>query len=98
MKPQAYQAPTRVYVKVNSDFDATGAVTPKAIIWADGRVFRIDSIRDFRPAASLEEGRRGDCYTVIIQGEEKRLFFERSSLPGGGRLGRWWVERTARSM
>ena len=90
--------PDRVYVRVTSDFDPTGYMLPCTITWPDGRVFRIDSIRDFRPAASLEEGRRGDCYTVIIQGEEKRLFFERSSLPGGGRLGRWWVERAARSM
>ena len=48
MKPQRTRPPTRVYVKVNSDFDSTGAVTPKAIIWSDGRIFKIDSVRDFR--------------------------------------------------
>ena len=37
MTPQQHRPPTRVYVKVNSDFDSTGAVTPKAIIWSDGR-------------------------------------------------------------
>ena len=85
-------SPERIYVKVNSDFDATGAVTPKAIIWKDGRIFRIDAVRDFRPASSLQQGRHGDCYTVIIRGEERRLFFERTSADEKSRLGRWWVE------
>ena len=92
MKSQRCQPPTRVYVKVNSIFDPTGAVTPKAIIWADGRVFKIDTIRDFRPASTLGDGRTGDCYTVVIQGEEKQLFFERTNIMYGGRVGRWWVE------
>ena len=84
--------PKRVYVKVNSDFDATGTVTPRAIIWEDGRSFKIESIRDYRPASVMENGRHGDCYTVIIHGEERHLFFERTSLTFGSRLGRWWVE------
>lgn len=82
----------RVYVKVNSVFDATGAMTPQAIIWSDGRVFNIDSVRDFRPASTIASGRVGDCYTVIIHGEEKQLFFERVSGLYGSRVGRWWVE------
>ena len=92
MNAQRCQAPRRIYVKVNSDFDATGAVTPKAIIWSDGRIFKIDAVRDFRPASALESGRAGDCYTVMIRGEEKLLFFERTKLMFGSRLGRWWVE------
>ena len=28
----------RVYVKVNSDFDATGYMLPRTIIWTDGRL------------------------------------------------------------
>ena len=80
-------------MKVNSDFDSTGAVTPKAIIWSDGRIFRIDSVRDFRPASTLGESRSGDCYTVLIRGEERQLFFERTSTLFGSRLGRWWVEQ-----
>ena len=71
MTPQQHRPPTRVYVKVNSDFDSTGSVTPRAIIWSDGRVFKIDSVRDFRPASALGESRRGDCYTVLIRGEER---------------------------
>ena len=36
----------RVYVKVNSDFDATGYMQPRSITWADGRTFKIDAIKD----------------------------------------------------
>ena len=93
MTLQQHRPPTRVYVKVNSDFDSTGAVTPKAIIWSDGRIFKIDSVRDFRPASTLGERRSGDCYTVLIRGEERQLFFERTSALFGSRLGRWWVEQ-----
>ena len=82
----------RVYVKVNSDFDAAGAMMPKAIIWSDGRTFKIDAVRDFRPASTLEKSRSGDCCTVLIHGEEKHLFFERTSALFGSRFGRWWVE------
>ena len=92
MSAQRGPQPKRIYVKVNSDFDATGAVTPRAIVWADGRIFKIDSVRDFRPAAELENGHAGDCYTVMIHGEERQLFFERTRAMYGGRLGRWWVE------
>ena len=78
----------RVYVKVNSDFDSVGSVTPRAIIWRDGRVFKIDAVRDFRPASTLSRGHVGDCYTVIIKGEEKHLFFERTNPMEKSRLGR----------
>ena len=38
-KRRAAQRPTpqRVYVKVTSEFDATGYMQPRAITWADGR-------------------------------------------------------------
>lgn len=50
-KRRAAQRPTpqRVYVKVTSEFDATGYMQPRAITWADGRTFAIDAVRDFRP-------------------------------------------------
>lgn len=87
--------PRRVYVKVNSDFDATGSVTPRSIIWDDGRIFKIDAVRDYRPASTLGRGCVGSCYTVIIRGEERQLFFEKTNDYYANRVGRWWVERTA---
>ena len=81
----------KIYVQVNSDFDQTGMVTPRSITWKDGREFVIEEIEDFRPASTLVPGRTGDCYTVIIRGERKYLFFKRN-LMQDHRVGRWWVE------
>lgn len=83
----------RIYVKVNSDFDSTGYMRPRAITWSDGRTFKIDTVKDFRPASTLGSGRGGDCYTVVICGEEKYLFFEKTSDLFASRVGRWFVER-----
>ncbi len=84
----------RVYVKVNTDFDSTGYMMPRSIIWSDGRVFTIDAVRDFRPASALEKGRSGDCYTVVIRGEERLLFFEKTCELFASRVGRWFVEKS----
>lgn len=82
----------KVYVKVNTDFDSTGYMQPRSIVWSDGRVFRIDEVRDFRPAASLEKNHSGDCYTIVIRGVERFLFFEKTSEYFASRVGRWFVE------
>ena len=34
-----------------------------------------------------------DCYTVVIQGEEKHLFFEKTGNLFTARTGRWYVEK-----
>jgi hypothetical protein len=87
------QTVEKVYVKVNSDFDATGYMVPRTITWADGRIFTIDEVKDFRPASKLVRGHSGDCYTVMIRGEEKFLFFEKTSDLFAARCGRWFVEK-----
>ena len=85
----------RVYVKANSDFDSTGYMQPKSITWADGRTFPIDAVRDFRPAGTANNNFSGDCFTVLIQGQEKHLFFEHIDRRFSGRIGRWFVEKIA---
>ena len=77
----------KVYVKVDTSFDQTGEMMPKSITWTDGRVFPIDRVENYRPASTLEPGRIGDCYTVIIKGERKYLFFQRN-LMRDHRIGR----------
>ena len=42
--------PERIFVTVTSVFDSTGYMHPREIIWEDGRVFKIESSKDFRPA------------------------------------------------
>lgn len=76
----------RIYVKVNSDFDSTGYMQPKTITWDDGRTFTIEKVKDFRPADLAD--RTGDCYTVVIHGQEKHLFFERTDSLFSARFGR----------
>ncbi len=85
----------KIYVKVNSDFDPTGYMQPRAITWNDGRTFQIEQVKDFRPAVESEKRRKSDCYTVMIRGEEKHLFFERTDPIFASRFGRWFVERPA---
>ena len=85
----------RVYVKVNSDFDSTGYMQPKSITWADGRTFPIDAVRDFRPAGTANNNFSGDYFTVLIQGQEKHLFFEHIDRRFSGRIGRWFVKKIA---
>ena len=82
----------RVYVKVNSDFDATGYMQPRSITWSDGRTFQIEAVKDFRPAACYRQGAEGSCYTVMIRGEEKHLFFEWTTSAFASRVARWYVE------
>lgn len=83
----------KVYVKVDSTFDPTGFMQPTSITWSDGRTFPIETVRDFRPAGTADNGYSGDCFTVLIQGQEKHLFFEHLDSRFNGRLGRWFVER-----
>ena len=51
----------------------------------------IGSVRDFRPASTIAD-LPGDCYTVIIKGQERHLFFERADRMFPSRFGRWFVE------
>ncbi len=85
----------RIYVTVTSTFDPTGYMQPTTITWADGRTFQIDSVTDFRPAGTMGLSIPGDCYTVVVCGQQKHLFFEHTDGRFQGRPGRWFVERTA---
>ena len=82
----------RVYVKVNSDLDATGYIQPRSITWADGRTFQIEAVKDYRPAACYRQGAEGSCYTVMIKGQERHLFFEWTNSSFASRVARWYVE------
>ena len=56
----------RVYVKVDACFDNTGFMQPRIITWPDGRVFAVDSVKDFRPASTVGVSLSGDCYTCLL--------------------------------
>ena len=71
------------YVEVVASFDETGAVTPLAIKWGDGRSFTIDYVKEARRATSLKVGGTGIRYLVTICGQDTYLFYENP---------RWFVE------
>ena len=83
----------RIYVKVSADFDCSGGLHPRSIIWRDGRVFNIDDVTDFYPGYTANYC--GDRYTIVIHGETRYLFFERNDEMVAARVGRWFVERVA---
>ena len=83
----------KVYVNVLASFDTNGRLRPLALLWEDGRKYRIDQVLDVRSAASLRAGGQGDRYTIRVGSRESFLFFERSPAVAGVELGRWFVER-----
>ena len=83
----------KVYVPVKVSFDADGNILPTEITWEDGRKYRIDRVTKIRQAAAMRSGGQGDRYTVMINGRESYLYFERSADLTGPNLGRWFVER-----
>ena len=83
---------SRIYVKIRADFDENGIMLPRLIIWEDGRKFPIDRVSDIRQAASMKSGGQGDRYTIILCGETRYLFFERSANSKGNIIGRWFIE------
>ena len=83
----------RFYVKVISEFDSTGYMFFLFIIWVDGCNFAIEKVRDFRPAKTESCTRSVDCFTVLIHGQVKFLFFEHADPLLKGTFGRWYVEK-----
>ena len=82
----------RQYVKVRVDFNDEGTMLPRSILWADGREYPIDRVKDIRSAPAQKAGGQGDRYTVMIAGQERFLFFEHNADYGNERVGRWFVE------
>lgn len=83
----------KVYVAVTVTMDEEGRMLPKMLVWEDGRKYLIDKVTDIRQAAAMKAGGQGDRYTVIINGQQSHLFFERSTNLSGNVIGRWFVER-----
>lgn len=83
----------KVYVEVTAEFDEDGRMLPKLIKWEDGTKYIVDKVTDIRQAAAMRAGGQGDRYTVLIDGKQSYLFFERSTNLTGNVIGRWFVER-----
>lgn len=74
----------KTYINVFALFDSLGQITPRAIVWTDGRRFAIDRIFSVDRRASLRSGGAGLRYHVEIAGQERYLYLEET---------RWFVEQ-----
>ena len=83
----------KVYVEVKVDFRQDGIMLPRKITWEDGREYEIDRVVDIRQAAAMKAGGQGDRYTIMVNGHQSYLFFERNASLSGNNIGRWFVER-----
>lgn len=83
----------KAYVRVNLDTDEDGIMLPRKLTWEDGIQYEIDRVLDIRPAYAARAGGQGDRYTVMVHGQIRYLFFERSTNLTGNVIGRWFVER-----
>ncbi|NLC72225.1 MAG: hypothetical protein GX684_00410 [Ruminococcaceae bacterium] len=84
------------YVEVRAAFREDGLIIPTEIIWEDGARYEIDRVARLQRAHSRKVGGQGDRYTVIINGQERYLFFERNPDIAGSNIGRWFVESICR--
>ena len=93
-KPPADAKPKRkrrTYVDVIAEFDLVGTLHPEAIKWKDGRIFRIDTAKEYRVAPLIELANTGR-FTVVIHGEVRHLFIELMPERFPVHFGRWYVE------
>ena len=73
----------KMYVSVNIDVDADGAICPRFIRWENGAIFPIDQVIYKCRAASRCVPGGGIRYTVVINGQKSYLFQEGT---------KWFVE------
>lgn len=84
----------KVYVRVTSVTETDGRMIPKCLYWEDGQKYRIDKVTDIRQAASTKAGGCGSRYTILVNGKQTYLFFERNAtIADDSIIGRWFVER-----
>lgn len=83
----------KVYVTVRVEFTKEGQMLPRSLTWEDGTRYIIDKVLDCKPAAAMRSGGQGERFTIRVQGQERYLFFERSTAVSGTDLGKWFVER-----
>lgn len=87
----------KTYVAVNADFRADGVMLPRSLTWTDGIKYEIDRVKYIGQAPALKSGGQGDCYRIVVHGQERKLFFERSPNLSGDVIGRWFVEQPRHS-
>ena len=81
------------YIDVDVAMNASGQMLPRVIHWADGRSYTVTKVKSITPAPALKAGGQGDRYTVLLDRQERFLFFERpTDAEDSAMVGRWFVE------
>lgn len=73
----------KVYVRVVSETDQEGNVSPISVIWEDGRSYTVDKVTDIRRSYAQKVGGTAMRYTVNIGAKQTYIFSED---------GKWFVE------
>lgn len=96
MQPDGNQIPDRVYLHVTATFRDDGVILPLAITWQDGGQCKIERTMKIRPVFPASSGcPQEDKYTVVVNGRQSSLFFERNDSLSGNNLGRWYIPASA---
>lgn len=81
------------YLDVDVTMSSSGKMLPQVIHWTDGRSYTVTRVKAVVPAPALKAGGQGDRYTVILDRQERFLFFERpTDADDSATVGRWFVE------
>ena len=81
------------YIDVDVAMNASGQMIPRIIHWVDGRTYEISRVKSITPSPALKAGGQGDRYTIVLENQERFLFFERpTDSDDSAMVGRWFVE------
>ena len=81
------------YIRVDVSIDENGTMRPQTVHWTDDRCYEVTRIKRITPAPAMKAGGQGDRYTVVMEGQEKYLFFEHPcESEKTFSIGRWFVE------
>lgn len=70
------------YLNVICECSKEGQLKPLYLRWDNGVLYKIDKVLEVRKAAS-QVGGNGILYRIMVQGKERKLFYE---------LNRWFIE------
>lgn len=77
----------KVYVKVRTLTDLSGALMPEEIVWENGKHYPITRVSD----VTALSGRRA-CFTVHLGEATRLLYLEHLPVPGTQCFFRWYME------
>ncbi|WP_281624558.1 hypothetical protein [Senegalimassilia anaerobia] len=84
----------KMYVNVVPHVNDEGRIDPLAVIWPDGRTFRIDEVLYRGEPGQMQKGAKTSLFRIRFGRKETNLYLERrqgSPALGTPGVDRWWV-------